>query len=179
MKIINTKRMVTISMIAALYTAICIALAPFSFGPIQVRVSEALTLLPIFSMAGVWGITLGCALSNLIGFLTGANILGIFDILFGTLATFLAALLTRKFRNMRILGFPFISAIPPIIINALVIGAELSFLLSSKNNFMATYMINCLYIAVGQFLSCFVLGIPLIRLLERTGTVKKYFDTIE
>jgi len=73
----NKVRLITQSaLIAAVYTVLTLALAPLSFGQMQVRVSEALTLLCVFSPSAVIGVTLGCAISNAVGFFTGANILG-------------------------------------------------------------------------------------------------------
>lgn len=178
-KTLTTRNMAIIAMIAALYTALCMALAPLSFGMVQVRVAEALTLLPVFSFAGVWGVTLGCALANLAGVFTGANILGAFDILFGTMATLIAALLSRKFRNIRIAGLPVVSAIPPVLINAIVIGAELSFVMAPDGAFMSTFLTNFIYIAVGQSISCFVLGLIFVWVLEKTGTAKRCFGNYE
>lgn len=178
-KTMTTKNLVFSAMIAALYTTLCMILAPLSFGLVQVRAAEALTLLPIFSFSGVWGVTIGCALSNLIGFFTGVSIIGAIDIVFGTFATLLAALLTRKFRHVRILGIPVISAIPPVLINAVVIGAELTFIITPKEAFATTFIINVVYIAIGQFLSCFILGLPLVWMLERTGIANRCFENSE
>ena len=172
----NIKIMTIISMIAALYTTLCMALAPLSFGAVQVRVSEALTLLPVFSVTGIWGVTLGCALSNLIGFFTGVNVLGLFDVFFGTIATLFAAILTRKARKIRLFGIPFLSAVPPVIINALIIGTELSVILSSGGNFCEVFVINFSYICIGQFFACFLLGIPFTMILEKTGVGKKCLE---
>ena len=76
------RSMVRTAMIAAIYTALSLLLAPFSYGPVQVRVSEALTLLPVLSGEAIPGIVLGCALANAVGFATGANMLGFLDIIF-------------------------------------------------------------------------------------------------
>ncbi|MBQ5325664.1 MAG: QueT transporter family protein, partial [Oscillospiraceae bacterium] len=89
------------AMIAAMYTVIGLIFAPISFGTVQVRFSEMLTLLPVFGVSNIWGITAGCFITNLIGLMTGANILGSLDIIFGTAATFAAGLLTWLFRNVR------------------------------------------------------------------------------
>ena len=82
------------AVIAALYAAVSLALAPLSFGPIQIRIAEAMTLLPILFPEAIAGVTLGCFLTNLIGAILGVNLLGFFDVFAGTLATFLAAMLT-------------------------------------------------------------------------------------
>ena len=63
------------AMIAAAYAVVSLVLAPISFGAVQARISEALTLMPVFGFANVYGITIGCFITNLVGFFTGANIL--------------------------------------------------------------------------------------------------------
>lgn len=172
---IPTRDLVFTAMIGALYTALCMALAPFSFGVVQVRAAEALALLPIFSPVGVWGVTLGCALSNLVGFFTGANILGAIDIVFGTAATFVAAVLSRRLRNIRLWGVPLLSALPPVLLNAVVVGAELAVLISPGEGFWPAFWINALSVGAGQLVSCCVLGLPLACLLERTGVAQRCF----
>lgn len=173
-----TRKLVYTAMIAALYTALCLALAPFSFGVVQVRAAEALTLLPVFSPIGVWGVTLGCALSNLVGFFTGANILGYMDILFGTLATLAAAMLTRKLRNIRFFGLPVLSALPPVLVNAVVIGGELAFITAPGESFGRMFLVNAAYVGVGQLIACVALGLPLVYLLERSGAAGRAFGTL-
>ncbi len=81
-------KLVFSAVIAAIYTVLTLLLAPISYGQIQVRVSESLTLLPFLSSYSVWGVFLGCIISNLIG----GN--GIIDVVFGSLATLIAAILT-------------------------------------------------------------------------------------
>ena len=80
------------AVVAALYVALCLGLAPFSYGAVQVRVAEALCLLPVFGAEYILGVTLGCALANLLGST-------MVDVLFGTLATFLACLCTWAVRR--------------------------------------------------------------------------------
>ena len=91
----KTKKIVTGAVIAALYTALCLALPALRYGTVQVRFSEALTLLPVLLPGGLMGVTLGCFLTNLVGVFLGTNILGALDVLFGTLAALLAALCRR------------------------------------------------------------------------------------
>ena len=85
----NTGALTRGAIIAALYAAITLLLAPISYGEVQVRIAEALTLLPILLPEAVPALTIGCLLANILGGTT------IFDILFGTLATLLAAICTR------------------------------------------------------------------------------------
>ena len=166
-------QIVLLAMIAALYTALSLVLAPFSFGNIQVRIAEALTLLPIILPSSVWAITLGCFLTNLIGVLTGVNILGILDVIVGTLVTLIAALLTKKLAKYRYNSYPFISTIPPIILNALVIGLELTFVLNPLKNFsLPFFILMFVEVFMGQFISIFILGLPLIHQLEKKEILK-------
>lgn len=173
MRKITTRDLAFTAMIAALYTALCLALAPLSFGMVQVRAAEALTLLPVFSPVGIWGVALGCALSNLAGFFTGATMLP--DVLFGTSATLIAALMSRRLRNVRTFGLPVAAAIPPVLVNAVVIGAELAIFFSPGENFLKMLVINGLYVGVGQILACFGLGLPMVWLLEKSGAARRCF----
>ena len=98
----KTNNLTKQAMIAAIYTVLSLGFSAISFGTVQIRVSEALTLLPVFAFGNVWGVTIGCFLTNLVGFFTGANILGGLDMIFGTAATFAAAITTYLLRNIRI-----------------------------------------------------------------------------
>ena len=80
---LNVRKLTRCAVVAAIYVALCLGLAPFSYGAIQVRVAEALCLLPIFGPEYILGVTLGCALANLLGST-------MVDVVFGTVATFLA-----------------------------------------------------------------------------------------
>lgn len=152
----NTRNLTRAAVIAALYAAVTLLLAPISFGPMQLRVSEAMTLLPVIWPEAALGLFVGCFLSNLIGGY------GIIDAVVGGLATLIAALLTRKLRKNR-----FVAALPPVLVNAVAIGLLLHFVAD------APLWITMLYIGVGQALACYVLGIPLLALLDKTGLAKK------
>jgi uncharacterized membrane protein len=174
-KTFTPRDMAICAMIAALYTALCLALAPLSYGAVQVRVAEALALLPVFSPLCVWGVTLGCAVANLVGFITGTNILGAFDIVFGTLATLIAGILSYRLRNIRVKGLPVASAVPPVLVNALVIGLELTYMLVGTFD-MGVFAVNALQVGLGQLAACFVLGLPLCYMLEKTGLARKFLE---
>ena len=90
--------------IAGLYAALTVGLAPLSFGLVQCRVAEMLTVLAVYTPAAVPGLTVGCILSNLIGLAMGANIAGALDVVLGTLATGLAAWLSYLLRRQRLGG---------------------------------------------------------------------------
>ena len=109
MKQTSVNRMVKGAMIAALYVALGVVFAPISFRAVQMRVAEALTLLPVFSPMAIGGLTLGCALTNFYGMVTGTSILGLLDIFFGSLATLVAAWMTWKLRKITWKGLPILS----------------------------------------------------------------------
>lgn len=111
----SSRKLVHIALIAAIYAAITIVLAPFSYGPVQVRVAEALTILPFIFPESVLGLFIGCLIANLYGGY------GIIDIVFGSLATFAAAYLTRKMPHW------LLAPLPPVVVNAVVVGLMLHY----------------------------------------------------
>lgn len=175
MKKSNVRKMAVISMIAALYTVVSLALAPLTFGVVQIRFSEAFGLLAVLSPLGIWGVTLGCLISNAVGVALGATLPP--DIIFGTLATLIAAVLSYRLRNIRIKNIPVLSAVPPILVNAVIIGLELTYFFS--NGFtMEIFFINALSVGLGQIVPCAGLGLLLVYTLEKTGLDKKLFQQI-
>ena len=160
------------AMIAAIYTVLSVCLSAISYGTVQIRVSGALTLLPVFALGNVWGVTIGCFLTNVIGFFTGANILGALDAVFGTAATLVAALLTYALRNVRLKGLPVAAVIPPVIVNAVVIGMELCVLINGGFN-PVVFWAQAVSVGVGQLLSCGVIGLIMVRVIERNGALKR------
>jgi len=168
----NTKALVTSALIAAVYCALTLALSFISFGNMQFRVAEALTLLPVISPYAIVGVTLGCALSNTIGYFMGANILGAMDILFGTLATLAAAVFTWLCRDIRIKKLPLLSAFFPVLINAVVVGGELSVLFTGGIS-LEPFLINAVSVFIPQFVVCFSIGLMLVRFIEKNN-VKIY-----
>lgn len=153
--------------IAALYAVLTVALHPLSYGPLQCRVSEALTILPVRKRSAIIGLTLGCAIANAVGIMIGADSLGVADILFGTIATLLAAIATRLLRKVTIKGVPFLGALMPVISNGLIIGAELTFILHLP------FWSTALWVAIGEMVSVFVLGLPLNALIGKLGILKE------
>ena len=167
----STWKIAVCGLIAALYTALCLATPIISYGMIQVRVAEALTLLPVLSPVAIWGVTLVCAVSNLVGWLSGANPIGYMDVLFGTFATLLAALASYRLRNLRWFGLPVLSALAPVLCNGIIIGAELSILVTGSLS-LSALLINGAYVAAGELIACVLLGIPLVMALERRGILR-------
>lgn len=167
-KKINTRRLVMAALIAAVYTALTVLLTPFSYGVVQCRVAEALTVLAAFTPSAIPGLAVGCALSNLLG--VGVSPIGAVDVLVGTLATLAAACLSRRWRNVRWWGMPILSVLPPIVINALVVGVEAAV---AANNFAFTFvLLQMATVAIGQTVACGVGGLLLAKGLTVTGADK-------
>ena len=99
------------AMIAAIYVVLTIVFAPFSFGEVQVRIAEALTILPVFTPAAIPGLFIGCLIGNILG---GALLP---DIIFGSLATLIGALFTYLLRKRS----KFLAPLPPILANIVVV----------------------------------------------------------
>lgn len=165
------KRLVTGALLAAVYSVLALALPLFSFGPVQFRISEALTLLPVFSPAAGIGVTVGCLITNGIGFLMGATFPQ--DILFGTLATLLGCVLTWLLRGIRFRGLPVLSALAPVVCNTLIIGWEINtFFLEAPS--LVGFVTSAVGVGLGELAACVVLGLLLVVFLERTG-LDRYF----
>jgi uncharacterized membrane protein len=165
MKKISTRSLTQGGLIAALYAVTSIALAPISFGLVQCRVSEALTLLPVLTPSAVAGVTIGCLITNVWGVAAGANILGAADVLFGTAATLVAALLSRRLKKR-----PVLAVIPPIVCNALVIGAELTW--AEAGSFpWKLLLVNMGQIAVEEAAAVIVIGLPLLALMKKLNVL--------
>ena len=124
-------------------------LAPISYGPVQFRVSEALTLLPFYMPEAIPGLFIGCVFSNFYGGF------GLPDMVFGGLATLIAAILTRKSTNI------FVAALWPVVSNMIIIGIMLHVLIE------APLIATCIYVGLGEMGACYLLGVPLMKLLER------------
>ncbi len=140
------------AMIAAIYVALTYVFAPISFSEIQVRIAEALTILPVFTPAAVPGLFIGCLIGNTIG---GAVLP---DIIFGSLATLIGAFFTRMLRNRS----PFLAPIPPILSNTLIVPFVLRFAYGIDLPIPLMMLTVCL----GEVISCGVLGLILYYALR-------------
>ncbi|MCR5690339.1 MAG: QueT transporter family protein [Clostridiales bacterium] len=169
MKNKRTLRLCEAGVIAGAYAALTYLASAFNlaYGPIQFRFSEALTILPLFTPAAIPGLTVGCVVANL------GSSLGWVDIVCGSVATLLAAILTRTLRKVRIRSLPFWAFIPPILFNAVIVGLELTFLLSAGEPFFKTFMFNFATVGLGEVVVVFVLGIPLYYALKKSGIFTK------
>lgn len=150
------------AVIGALYAVLTIAVSPIAYGPIQFRVSEALTVLPLFTTAAIPGLFIGCVAANAIGVALGMNMA--VDIIFGSAATLLAALLTYALRKITVKSFPLLSFMPPVILNSLIVGLELSLFVPEAGAFWYA----ALTVGVGELVSVFALGVPIYFAACRT-----------
>ena len=161
MEKISVRSLSRAALIAAAYTVLSVATAPISFGAVQARIAEALTLLPVLMPEGVAGVAVGCLLTNMWGVASGSNILGAADIVIGTAATLCVAVCTRRLRS-----HPLLAALPPVLFNAVAVGGELMFAECGGVS-AALWLVNGAYIALGQAFACYVLGLPLLHMLRR------------
>ena len=170
MKKTDTLTFVRIAMIAAVYTVVSLALAPISYGNIQVRIAEALTILPLLYKPSIYGVTLGCFLTNLLGAFMGVNPTGFIDAIIGTLATFLAAECTYMLKDKTVKGFPLWSVLMPVIFNFFFVGAELAVLYFEGNVVLGTLIMGG-EVAGGELISV-ILGWLLLKPLGKTNLFK-------
>lgn len=153
--------------IAALYVVLTYMLAPISYGPVQARVSEVLTIFPIFSGATISGVALGCVISNIIN----PENLGPVDIIGGTLATVIAGVFSYLIGKKN----KWLGIIPPIVANGLIVGGYLPFLLVDPGSTVTvqTVLFTMLTVAAGEAAVMAVLGLPLIAVIKNTGLKNK------
>lgn len=161
----GTVYLVQAALIAAIYAVLTYAISPLSFGAQQIRFAEALTVLPVFTPAAIPGLTIGCIISNI------GSPYGAVDIVLGGLASFLAAVLTRSTRNIRIKNAPVLSLIFPVILNGIIIGLEISYFLPEGLSFWG-FLASGGGVALGEAISCYVLGLPLFAALDKVKIFK-------
>lgn len=152
----SSKILARIGIFVAVY-ALLTVLPPFNaagYGPVQVRVSEALTVFPFLFPWAPWGLYLGCILANL-----GSPFIA-WDLTLGAFASLAAALLTRRMPRA------YLAPLPPVIVNALVVPIYVAPLSGMS------YWLVALYVAAGQAVACYGLGYPLLLYLQRNGRVR-------
>ena len=165
------------AMIAALYLVLSFSQEMLLPGTtsmvIQFRLAEILCLLCVFTPSAIWGLSIATLLFNLINM--GALPM---DVLFGTMATFLAAVLSFKLRNIKWFSLPVLSAMMPVIVNAVIIGLELELFLIDGPFHIGSFLIQSGIVAIGEFGVCVVLGLPFYKLLENFNFFNKYKKNI-
>ena len=148
-KLLSTRSLCVSAVIAALYAALTLLLAPISYGNLQCRVSEAMTLLPMLMPAAIPGLVVGCLLANILG---GATIL---DIVFGSLATLIAAIGTYLLRKK-----PVVAALCPILANGIIVGAVLSYVWSLP------LLLTMAEVAIGE-VGAVIIGFVMLAALKK------------
>ena len=166
----STRQLAFAGAVAALYAVMSYFASFFgiAYGPIQCRFSEALCVLPFLFPAATPGLFVGCLVANLL------SPYGALDIVFGSLATLLAALWTQRTRRRAL------APLPPVICNALIVGFLIAFEQAGTGvsslgtpKFLAAFGYNALTIGLGEFLACYVLGGILLAVLPRIRSLPK------
>ncbi|MBC2887937.1 QueT transporter family protein [Gordonibacter massiliensis (ex Traore et al. 2017)] len=173
-------------MIAAVYAAATLValllLQGLAWGPVQFRISEAVCVLAVLTPAAVPGLTVGCIVANLIALVVnGTGALGLLDVVFGSLATFLGALWCWKMRKR-----PKLALLGPVIANAVIVPAYLPLLLQGlgfytipftsialDGAYIPMYLFGLVATGLGEALVMYVLGLPLLTALKRFNVVKQ------
>ena len=153
----TTRQMAMAGIIAGIYAGLTLVLPIPQYHGVQLRVAEAMTLLPFLFPEALPGLAVGCFLANLLGspFML--------DWIFGTLATLLAALWTRRMPNK------WLAALPPVLCNAVIVGAEIAyFAVLDGGAFWSAYALNALTVGLGELIACYLLGVPLINWISKT-----------
>jgi len=162
----STRQIATAAIIAALYTVMSLLSSIFglTYGPIQCRFSEALTVLPFFLPEAVPGLFVGCLVTNLMSTVVPL------DIIFGSMATLLAALWTAKMPNK------FLATLPPVICNAVIVGAVIAVETAPGSLFPASFAYNALTVGAGEIVACYGLGMLILWRLEKSKALQNYLQ---
>lgn len=159
----TTRQMATAGIIAGIYAGLTLVLPIPQYHGVQLRVAEAMTLLPFLFPEAIPGLAVGCFLANLLGSPF------VLDWIFGTLATLLAALWTRKMPNK------WLAALPPVICNAVIVGAVIAYsAIADAGAFWTAFSLNALTVGLGELIACYALGIPLINWISKTPGLRKH-----
>ena len=149
--------------IAALYAALSLVSTAMGFGTVQLRLSEALCVLPILFPEAVPGLAVGCLVTNLL------SPYGAADLIFGTLATLLAAVLTRRIRRRAL------APLPTILCNAVIVGALLGYVGAQEGGvFWTLFALNAFTVGLGEALVTYILGLPLLRWIEKAPALRQF-----
>ena len=157
MKKLNTRQIALNGIVAGLYAAITILTASFAYGNIQFRISEALMMLLLFEPH----LTIGCLIANLF------STVSVLDIVIGTAATLLACLLTTRIKK------PWLAPLPTILVNAVMVGAMLSWLYMPSEQFWYGLLVFGGEVGAGEAAVLYVLGIPLYYAMKKTNFLEK------
>lgn len=184
---VTTKKIIYSALIAAIYAALTIVLAPISYGALQFRISEVLCILPFFFPASAWGLFVGCAMANVM------SSAGMLDIVLGSLSTLLAGACTaaigksaRKKAKASIgeiaqpvrWGACIAACAMPVVFNGPIVGAELAYLFPLDDGFWHSFYIFGAQVALGETAVLFVLGLPLMRYILNNKRFSDFFYSL-
>ena len=162
----STVFIVKSAVIAALYAIMTVVISPLSYGMVQCRFSESLIMLCAFTPAAIPGLTVGCLVANIFSF-------NPVDMICGTTATLLSAVVGYKLRKVKIGGIPWLTPLPAVIFNMIIIGLELSVYLPIEGHgFLVGFFIQALSVFIGQVIACYIFGVPVYMLINKTGLKK-------
>lgn len=184
---LTAQRISRIASIAALYAAttlVCLLfLGSLAWGPVQFRLSEALCVLALLSPDAVPGLALGCAIANIANIaVSGTGMLGMLDVVFGSLATLIGAWCTWRLRK-----HPRLAVLGPVVANALIVPAYLPLMLkgigfytipftsiSLDDSYALMYLFGLLATGIGEAVVLYALGLPLWRALLSSPLVREF-----
>jgi len=168
----SVRKLVFAGLIAALYVALTVASYPFAYEAMQFRLSEALTILPFFFPYAVPGIVIGVFIANLIG------PFGLVDAVVGGSASLIAALCTmwigKRWRDSK--WSKALACFPPVIFNAIIIGAMIAYFMLSYNetdSFLAAFVVSGLWVGFGQVVVMYAIGFPLMIILPKMKVIDR------
>lgn len=156
MKKPDTKFIVKAGIVAAIYAVLTIIFRELSYGPVQYRIADAMTILPIFMPEAIPGLAVGCFIANIVGGY------GLADVIFGSLVTLAAAYLTSRIANK------YFAILPPIIMNAVFVSIWIS------RAAHIPYWMCVGTIGFGEFITAGILGVLLASYIER----RNFKDTV-
>ena len=156
MKRMTIRELTFAAVLAALYAALTLFLPVPQYVGIQLRVAEALTVLPFFFPAATPGLFVGCVIANLFSPF-------VLDVVFGSLATLLACLWTGRMNNR------WLAPLPPVVCNAVIVGWEIAFAQTGFGpGFWSAYVLNAVTVGAGELLACGVFGSVLLAAMYRS-----------
>ena len=186
---LGARRVARIAMIAALYAALSLVamlfLGGLAWGPVQFRISEAVTVLAMFTSDAIPGLTLGCVIANVANIaLSGTGTLGLLDVVFGSLATLMGATFSWRFRDR-----PALAVLGPVIANALIVPAYLPLMLqgmgfytipftsiSLDGAYLPMYLFGIVATGLGEAVVMYALGLPLYHALKGASLAERLSD---
>ena len=167
---LRTRQLTLAALTAAAYAVLSYfgSIFGITYGPIQCRFSEALCVLPFFLPETAWGLGVGCLIANLL------SPYGVLDIVVGSAATLLAALLTARCKKM------WLAPLPPVICNMVLVGGLIAFYETGFSGaFWAAFAYNAVTVGIGEAIACYVLGGLLLRYLPQITSLRKYLTLRE